>query len=183
MRKLIYGINISIDGCCNHDAFRPVEEVYDHYIKLFNDVDQIVYGRKTYELMFPYWIEVLDDPDATGHELEFSRSITAINKFVFSKTLTSVGENAQLAKGDLATEINRLKQLPGKNISLGGIDLPSQLMKLDLVDEYHFLVHPVLVGKGVHLFDYIELAGSKNLKLVDKKAFKSGAVALHYVKG
>jgi len=183
MRKLIYGINISIDGCCNHDAFRPVEEVYEHYIQLFDDVDQIIYGRKTYELMFPYWQEVLDEPGASPQELEFAKRITAINKFVFSKTLTSVGVNAQLAKADLVTEINRLKQLPGKNISLGGVYLPSQLMALDLVDEYHFLVHPVLAGKGVNLFDYIELPGNKNLKLVDKKAFNSGAVALHYAKG
>lgn len=183
MRKLIYGINISIDGCCNHTAFRPTEDTYDYFIRLWDDVDQLVYGRKTYELMFPYWAEVLDDPDATKEELDFAKRITAINKLVFSKTLHSVGDNAQLAQDDLVTEIYKLKQMPGKNISTGGIDLPSQLMAHDLVDEYHFLVHPVLVGKGMHLFDYTSLPENKNLKLIDKKVFDSGAIALHYGKG
>jgi len=133
--------------------------------------------------MFPYWAEVPDDPDATKEELDFAKRITAINKLVFSKTLHSVGDNAQLAQDDLVTEIYKLKQMPGKNISTGGIDLPSQLMAHDLIDEYHFLVHPVLVGKGIHLFDYTSLPENKNLKLIDKKVFDSGAIALHYGKG
>jgi len=182
MRKIVYGINISIDGCVGHSTFNPSEDVYDYFINLLNEADQIVYGRKTYELMFPYWSDVLSDPTASKDELSFAKTITAINKLVFSKTLTSVGDNARLAKDDFATEIQRLKQQPGKNISLGGVDVPSQLMALGLVDEYHFLVHPVLVGRGVHLFDYGSLTKNINLEAVNVTTFKSGCTAFHYAK-
>src|ERR1700743_2239090 len=120
MRKVVYGINISIDGCVDHTAFSPSENVYDYFINLLSDADQIIYGRKTYELMFPYWSDILTDPTATEDELSFAETITAIDKMVFSKTLYSVNDNTRIMRDNLEEEILRLKQLPGKDISFGG---------------------------------------------------------------
>lgn len=182
MRKVVYGINISIDGCVDHTAFNPSENVYDYFINLLSNADQIIYGRKTYELMFPYWSDILSDPTATKDELSFAETITAIDKMVFSKTLDSVKDNTRIMRDNLEEEILRLKQLPGKDISIGGVDLSSQIMALGLVDEYHFLVHPILVGKGVHLFEYAGLNENINIELVNVKTFKSGCLALQYAK-
>jgi dihydrofolate reductase len=180
MRKLIYAINLTLDGCCDHMKMTPDEDTFDYFIQLVRDADAFVYGRKTYELMVPYWPDVAKDPSASRADREFGQAFDAVEKVVFSKTLERVDGKSRIVRGDLREEILKLKQEQGKSILTGGASLPSQLIELGLVDEYRFIVHPVLVGDGRRLLEGVSL--QQKLKLVETKTFKSGCVALHYLK-
>jgi dihydrofolate reductase len=184
MRNVIYGINLSADGCCDHTKFGADagEELHQYFADLFKDVDLIVYGRKTYELMVPYWPDVAKSQSGTKAENEFARVFTAIDKVVFSRSLGSAEENTRIVRANLRDEFLKLKQEPGKNISIGGVDLPAQLIALGLVDEFYFVVHPVIVGEGRRLLEDTSMPGPLNLKLAGSETLKSGCVALHYLK-
>ncbi|MGH2565685.1 MAG: dihydrofolate reductase family protein, partial [Ginsengibacter sp.] len=146
--------------------------------------DLLVYGRKTYELMVPYWPDIAKNPSGeTKADIEFARAFESCNKIVFSRTLARAdGKNTRIVRTSLREEILKLKQEQGNNILVGGIDIPSQLIGLSLVDEYYFVVHPVVAGEGRRLLDGISLQKKLQLKLVESKIFKSGTVALHYLK-
>lgn len=182
MRNLIYAINLTVDGCSDHTKIGGSEEMLEFYTNFFDDIDLIVYGRVTYELMIPYWPDVIDDPASEQSEVDFAKAFCAIDKVVFSRTLDSVVENARIVRENLGDEIMKLKQQPGKNISVGGVDLPGQLIGLGLIDEFYIVVHPIIAGEGRRLFDHSRLQERLKLKLVDCKTFNSGAVAMHYVK-
>jgi dihydrofolate reductase len=180
MRKLIFAINISLDGCVDHTKFYPEEETMDYFIQMLRDTDTFLYGRKTYELMVPYW------PDAAKEDPsdEFARAFDAVEKIVvFSKSLDRAkDEKTTIVRTDLRDEVLKLKQQPGKNIMTGGVDLTAQLAALGLIDEYRLVVLPIVVGEGRRLFEGISLQEKLQLKLVESTVFKSGAVVLRYAK-
>lgn len=182
MRKLIYAINLTLDGCFDHTNMVPEEELFDYYIHLVRDAGLMVYGRKTYELMVPYWPDIAKNPSGeTKEDVEFAQAFDSVDKVVFSQTLDKVeGENSRIVRGNLQDEIVKLKQEPGKYILVGGVSLPSQLMALGLVDEFLFVVHPIIAGEGKRLMEGISLQEKLRLELVDSTAFKSGCVALRY---
>ncbi|SRR5258708_10543552 len=184
MRKLIYAINITLDGCCDHTKqFVDEGEQFEYSTHLMRDVDLLVFGRKTYQLMVPYWPEVLKDPSATKADTEFARAFDSINKIVFSRSLDRAEDkNTRIVRTDLRDEILKLKQEPGRNILAGGVDIPSQLIQLGLVDEYCFMVGPIVAGEGRRLLEGVSLPERLQLKLVASKVFKSGCVALRYSK-
>jgi dihydrofolate reductase len=91
-------------------------------------------------------------------------------------------ENTRIVRANLRDEILKLKQEPGKNILVGGVDVPSQLMELGLIDEYRFVVMPIIAGKGRRLFEGVNLPEKCQLRLVESKTFKSGCLALRYLK-
>ena len=182
MRNVIYSTNISIDGNCDHTSSGPDEELYEYFIKLMQDTDLVVYGRKTYELMFPYWSDIAEAQSETKVENEFAETLTAVNKLVFSKTLKSADYNTRIVRENPGDEILKLKQQAGKKILIGSINLGSQFMALGLIDEYFIVIHPVIAGEGTHLLEGITLQEKIKLKLVDVKVFKSGYVGIHYVK-
>jgi len=183
MRSLIFAINITIDGCCDHTKIIPDEDTFEYFMDLMREVDLQVFGRKTYELMVPYWPDVAKDPSATKTDREFAEAFVSLNKLVFSRTLASVeNSNARIVRTNLHDEIVKLKQAPGKNILVGGVDIPSQLMQLGLVDEYRFVVSPTIAGEGRRLLQGVSLRESLRLNLVESKIFKSGSVALRYLK-
>jgi len=182
MRKIIYGINLTADGCCDHTKGIAGEDIHQYFTDLMKNVDLIVYGRITYELMVPYWPEVAMSQQGSKTELDFAQTFDAIPKVVFSKTLTNVPADTTIIRDNLVVEVLKLKQQRGKNISIGGVDLPSQLIALGLVDEFYFVIHPVLAGEGRRLLIDTQLIDSYKLKLVETKSLPSGAVALHYVK-
>jgi len=183
MRKLIYAINVTLDGCCDHTKFAPDEDLFDYYIQLIQDVGLFVYGRKTYQLMVPYWPDVAKDPSATKADKEFARAFDSKEKIVFSRSLESVDDkNSRVARTNLRDEILKLKQESGNAILAGGVDIPSQLIQLGLVDEYRFVVLPILAGEGRRLMEGVSLPGKLRLKLAESKTFKSGCVALRYLK-
>lgn len=182
MRKVIYGINLTADGCCDHSKGNGTKDIHEYFTRLFNDVDLIVYGRKTYELMVPYWPDVAKSQSGEKSLLDFAQAFDAIDKVVFSTSLSDAPNNTRIVRGNLESEILKLKQQPGKNISIGGVDLPSQLVALGLVDEFYFVVHPTLAGAGRRLFDELNLEEQPKLKLMGAEQLEAGAIALHYVK-
>jgi dihydrofolate reductase len=183
MRNVIYGINITLDGCCDHTKQLADDETLEYFTHLMRDVDLQVFGRKTYQLMVPYWPEVLKDPSATKADTEFARAFVSIDKVVFSRSLDSAEDgNTRIVRGNPHDEILKLKQEPGKNILVGGIDIPSQLIQLGLVDEYRIVVGPIVAGEGRRLLDGVSLQERLQLKFVESKIFKSGCVALRYLK-
>ena len=135
--------------------------------------------------MVPYWPDVAKNPSGeTKADYEFAQAFDAVNKIiVFSKTLDKAeGKNTKIVRTNLKDEILKLKQEQGKNILTGGVTIPSQLAELGLIDEYRFVVHPIVIGEGRRLFEGINLQEKLQLKLVESKVFKSGSVALRYLK-
>ena len=184
MRKLIFGINITLDGCCDHTKGIANEEVHEYFTHLMRDVDLLVYGRKTYQLMVPFWPDVAKNHSGETRAMnEFAQAFDSNKIVVFSKTLDRAeGKNTRIVRTNLQDEILKLKQEQGKNIATGGVSIPSQLIELGLIDECRFVVHPIVVGEGKRLFDTMSLLESLQLKLVESKIFESGAVALRYLK-
>jgi dihydrofolate reductase len=183
MRKLIYGINLTLDGCCDHTKGVADGETHEYWTDFLRTGDLLVYGRKTYELMVPFWPEVARTQSMNQASNDFARVFDSIDRVVFSRTLDQVEDRkTRLVRTDLRDEILRLKQEEGTNILTGGVDLPSQLMALGLIDEYRMVVGPVIAGAGRRLFDDVDLEESARLKLVGTKTFKSGCVALHYLR-
>jgi dihydrofolate reductase len=183
MRNLIFAINITLDGCCDHTKTIADEELLDHYTQLLRDVDLFVYGRKTYQLMVPYWPDVAKDQSETRASHEFAKAFVSKNKIVFSHSLESAEDkNTRIVRTKLQDEILKLKQEQGKAILAGGVDIPSQLIELGLVDEYCVVVQPIVAGKGRRLLEGVSLPERLQLKLVESKILKSGCVALRYLK-
>lgn len=182
MRNIIYGINLTIDGCCDHTQLSGSEEIHEYFTDLMRDVDLIIYGRKTYQLMVPYWPDVAKKQSGTKAVNEFAQTFDAIDKVVCSRSSDNFEGNPRVIRSNLAEEILQLKQAPGKNISTGGVSLPAELMRLGLVDEYYFLVHPVIAGQGRRLLDGTGFPDQLHLKLADSRTLKSGSIALHYLK-
>jgi len=184
MRNLIYSINLTIDGCGDHTKIDPDEEILDFYTKLIQNSDLLLYGRITYQLMVPYWPDIANNPAGeTKADVEFAKVFSATDKIVFSQSLEKVEDkNSRILRSKPEEEIPKLKQEPGKNILLGGLALASHIIKLGLVDEYYFIVHPTIAGEGRRLFEGISLQERSKLKLVDTRIFKPGGVLLHYLK-
>ena len=183
MRNVIYAINLTLDGCCDHTPVNPDDEVLEYFTDLVREVDLQVFGRKTYQLMIPYWPEVAKDQSASKADKEFARAFDSTKKIVFSRSLDSPEDRStRIVRTNLRDEILKLKQEQGKNILVGGIDIPSQLIELGLVDEYRFVVFPVIAGEGRRLLEGVSLQETLQLKLVDSKIFKSGCIALRYLK-
>ena len=178
MRPLRYSINVTLDGCCDHRAIIPDEELHRHAVENLNRADALLFGRVTYEMMEA----AFRSPARTGAMPDwmqpFARTIDAAKKYVVSSTLNRVDWNAELVRGDLATAVQQLKQEPGKGLFLGGVKLPMALAELGLIDEYEFVVHPRLAGHGPTLF--AGLSKPLDLKLVSRLEFGSGAVAMRY---
>lgn len=185
MRNLIYAINITADGCCDHTAGIANDEVHEYFAAMTRDVDVLVYGRKTYELMVPYWPDVAKNHSGETKAINtFADAFVSVNRIVvFSKSLEAAeGTNTTIFRTNLQDEILKLKQEQGKSLLVGGVALPTQLIELGLVDEFNFVVHPIVVGQGRRLLDGRNLQHALQLKLVDTNTFKSGHVALRYVK-
>ena len=185
MRKLIFAINVTMDGCCDHEKGHPNGEVHKYFTKLTKEAGILLYGRKTYELMVPFWPDIAKSATDQAKEMkEFAEAFVSIPQMiVFSKTLpSSEAKNTTILRNDLRNEVMRLKLESGDYILTGGVDIPSQLLADGLVDEIHLVVHPVIAGKGRRLFDGLNLQDQLEFKLVETKVFNSGHIALRYVK-
>lgn len=184
MRNVIYAINTTLDGCCDHTKFSPDPETFEYFIHLTREAGTFLYGRKTYQLMVPYWPDVAKDPSQQGKaHYEFAQAFVAVDIVVFSRSLDKVeGKNTRIVRTNLQDEVLKLKQEQGGNILVGGVDIPSQLTELGLIDEYRIVVHPVVVGEGRRLFEGINLQEKLKLKFAGSTVFKSGTVMLRYLK-
>lgn len=181
MRNVIYAINVTLDGCVDHTKMNADDELHEYYTRLLRDVDLLVFGRKTYELMVPFWPDVAKSQSETKAVNEFADAFDSANRLVFSRSLASAEGKTRIVRTGLRDEIVKLKQEPGKNILVGGVDIPSQLIELGLVDEYRFVVQPIVAGEGKRLAEGAGLPEKLQLKLVESTIFKSGCVALRYL--
>jgi len=186
MRQLIFAINTTLDGVVDHMKIGPPdEETGAYFIRLTRATGTFLYGRKTYQLMVPFWPDVAKNPSGQPTaRTEFAQAFDAVDKIVvFSQSLDSAeGEKTRIVRTDLQDEVLTLKQEQGKHIMTGGVTLASQLAALGLIDEYHFVVHPIIAGEGRRLFEGINLPEKLQLKLVESKTFTSGCVLLRYLK-
>src|SRR5215203_6117477 len=182
MRPLRYSINVTLDGCCAHREMSTDEDLHRHAAENIAQADALLFGRVTYEMMEAAWRPPARTgvrPDWMADWMEpFARKIDAAKKYVVSSTLDSVDWNAELLRGDLGQAVQRLKQEPGKGIGVAGLKLPLALAELGLIDEYEFVVMPRLAGHGPTLV--AGLSKHVDLKLVSRREFGSGAVAMRY---
>jgi len=183
MRKVVFAINTTADGFCGHTDGIPDEELHEYFTKVLRNASVILSGRTTYQLMVPYWPDIAKSQSETKAENEFARVYDSLEKVVFSTTLSRVEDkNTRIVRGNIADEVMKLRQESGKDICVGSLSIASQLSVRGLIDEYHFVVHPVVAGKGPRLFESVKLQDKLRLDLLGLKTFKSGVVALHYRK-
>src|SRR5262249_26027186 len=144
--------------------------------------DALLFGRVTYEMMEAAWrppAQMAAKPDwMADWMVPFARTIDAAKKYVVSSTLDWVDWNAELVRGDLGEAVRQLKRESGRGLLVGGVKLPQALAELRLIDEYEFVVDPVLAGNGPTLF--AGLSKRVVLRLVSRLEFGSGAVAMRY---
>lgn len=174
MAPLRYSINVTLDGCCDHRAVVPDEELHLHAAETIGRADALLFGRVTYEMM-----RAAFGPGASSAEDPFARAIGAARKHVVSSTLDSLDWNAELVRGDLGDAVRQLKEQSVTGMYVGGVTLPLALAELGLIDEYEILVHPRIAGHGPWLFAGLSIP--RDLELVHRHELESGAVVLRYV--
>ena len=185
MRKVVLYMFTTLDGFIagpngEFDDYIPSDEEMKFANELFSSADGILFGRVTYEGFVSYW-DTLDLTDASISEgdAEFARIFRNMARVVFSRTLEHVEDNTVLIKDNIAAEVSKLKQQPGRDLMLVcGPELLATLTQLGLVDEYRILVKPRVSGRGKALFG--EIKERVLLKLLSTRVFESGVVMHQY---
>jgi len=179
VRPLRYSINVTLDGCVHHEAgVAPDEELMRFWTEETGRADVLLLGRVTYRMMEEAWRLPADGAWPgwmSAWEVPFAEVYDAKPKIVVSSTLGSVDWNAELLRGDVVEEVRRLKEQPGRGLSVGGVTLPLALAGAGLVDEYVLVVHPVVAGHGPRLLEGLD--GLVRLEEVGRRSFASGTVA------
>lgn len=174
MAKLVFGMNQSLDGYVDHEAFGPGPKLFRHFIEQARGLAGSLYGRKLYEIM-RYWDD--DHAEWDAAERDFAAAWRGTPKWVVSRSLTSVGPNATLVADDAAAAIRRLKQECYGEIEVGGPALARSLTELGLIDEYRLYLHPVVLGGGTPFF-----AGPRpRLRLAASERIDEDTIRLTYV--
>lgn len=174
MAKFVFGMNVSLDGYVNHDAFAPDPTLFRFWIDYVRNLAGSVYGRRLYEIM-RYWDD--EHPEWGPAEREFADAWRSQKKWVVSRSLTSAGPNATLVSGDVEAAMRRLKDELKGEIDIGGPVLAQSLTEISLIDEYQLYFHPVVLGRGAPFF-----AGpTPRLRLVASDRIGGDAIRLTYV--
>ena len=174
MAKLFFGMNQSLDGYVDHDAFAPDDVLFRYFIEQTRGLAGSLYGRRLYEIM-SYWDE--DRPEWSADHRAFAEAWRRLPKWVVSRSLKTVGPNATLVGEDLEAEVRRLKAEVDGEIEVGGPDLAQSLTEMGLIDEYRIYLHPVVLGGGNPYF-----AGPRaRLRLVDSTRIGDDTIRLRYV--
>lgn len=184
MGKLIYSLNVSLDGYAatlegGLDWALVDEELHSWFNEQARHHQATLYGRRMYELMAGHWPTAEEDPGATDVEREFSRIWKPLPKIVFSTTLEFVEHNARLVRGDVSAVLSEVRREFDGEIDVGGPGLAGQFVRRGLVDEYHLVVHPVILGAGLPFWP--ELDSPLSLQMKELRTFASGAEARTYV--
>ena len=182
MRKVIYSMSVSLDGFVADqggeiDWGAPDEELHRFHNERVRKTGVQLLGRRLYEEM-TYWETVEENPSTPDHVLDFARIWKELPKVVFSTTLDNVEGNATLLRDGVAEEVTKLRKQAGGDLEVGGAGLASTLMKLDLIDEYHLFMVPVVLGGGTPYFSALD--ERINLELVETRTFGSRVVYLRY---
>lgn len=181
MRKVLYGLNVSLDGFYEDingsiGFTVPDDEVFRHFIELEKEVEIHLFGRKLYETMC-YW---KTDQNFDPAQREYAKVWNQKPNVVFSRTLKSVAPNDRLVRDKIAEEVKELKKGPGKYMAVGGGEIASTFIKLGLIDEFRVYLRPIVLGKGKPMFQ--SLTRDLALKFMDSKVFDSWVVLLRYQK-
>jgi dihydrofolate reductase len=176
-------MSVSLDGfieSANGDLDWTLvdQELHQHFNDLEKATDVLLYGRRLYETMAAFWPTADENPSAPPYEVEYARIWKSKPKIVFSRTLDQVGWNSRLSRGNIAEEVNRLKEQPDITMSVGGAGLAATLMQHRLIDEYRLYVVPTILGGGKPMFG--QLPDRINLRLVETHTFGNGVVLLRY---
>ena len=179
MGLLTFGINVSLDGCCDHRVGIADDELHDYFTQLMDEAGAMLWGRVTYELMESAWPAVARDEKAPRAMREWARKLEAKPKYVVSASRRDFPwNNTFRVEGDLHEAVRQLKEKTPSGVLVGSPSLSAALERLGLIDEYRLIVHPLLAGHGPTLFAGLER--SRHLELVSTKRLKSGVMALHY---
>jgi dihydrofolate reductase len=175
MAKLVYGLNVSLDGYVDHMKMGPPRPaLFNHFIEYQRSLTGMVYGGRMYEIM-RYWDENRPEDDAVDHE--FAAAWQSKPKWVISRTLKSVGPNATLVEGDVEAAIRELKAQQTGEIEIAGPNLVGSLADPDLIDEYRIYLHPVVLGSGQPYFT----GPRPRLRLVASDLIDEDLIRLRYV--
>jgi len=185
MRKVFLHMIVSVDGFIegpNHELDRQfVDDEFERYINdLLRSIGGMFFGRVAYERLAGYWPHAGSQPSASTHHIEAARMMNALPKYVVSGTVHKISwNNSHIVRGDIAAEVSRLKEQPGKDLALfAGAKLASTFIRLRLLDELRLVMNPALIGRGTRLFkDPQDMAA---LRLREARVFDSGAVLLSY---
>jgi dihydrofolate reductase len=179
MGQLTFGLNVTLDGCCDHREGVADDEMLRYWTRLMDSAGAMLFGRTTYEMMEAAWPEVARDPKAAPADRRWAKKLDAKPKYVVSSTRRDFPwSNSHHVEGDLARAVKALKKATPRGLMVGSPMLSAELLRLGLVDEYRLVVHPVVAGHGPYLF--AGLKPSLRLELVATKRLRSGIVALHY---
>ena len=181
MGLLTFSINVTLDGCVDHTEGIADEETHAYFTRLMDEAGAMLWGRVTYEMMEAYWPAVArGDEDVPRAVRDWAVKLEDKPKYVVSSTRTDFPwTNSRPITGDLRAAVQKLKEATPAGVLLGSGKLATELDRLDLIDEYNFLVHPMITGHGPTLFES-GLRGTRRLELVSAKPLRNGAVAMHY---
>ena len=174
MAQLVFGMNVSLDGYVDHMAFAPSPTLFRHFIEQAKEQAGSIYGRKIYEVM-RYWDD--DQPGWDADEQAFAAAWRRQPKWVVSRTLSTVGPNATLVRGDLEAAVRALKAGHDGEMEVAGPDLARSLSELGLIDEYRIYLHPVVLGQGKPYF----AAPRPPLRLAASEPMSDDVIRLTYV--
>jgi dihydrofolate reductase len=181
MGLLTFSINVTLDGCVDHQEGIADDETHAFFTRLMDEAGAMLWGRVTYEMMESYWPQVArGEEDAPPAMREWARKLEAKPKHVVSATRTDFPwAHSHAVAGDLRTGVQQLKDATPAGVLLGSAQLAAALDRLGLIDEYQFLVHPRIAGHGPTLYE-TGLTSTRRLQRVSATPLRNGAVALHY---
>ena len=181
MGLLTFGINVTLDGCIDHQEGIVDDETHAFFTRLMDEAGAMLWGRVTYELMEAYWPAVAHgDEKVPAAMRQWALKLEEKPKYVVSSTRQDFPwTNSHHIQGDLRTGIRKLKEATPAGVLLGSGLLAAQLDALDLIDEYRFLIHPRIAGHGPTLYQN-GLPSTRRLELISAQPFQCGAVAMHY---
>ena len=180
MGLLTFGLNVTLDGCCDHREMIADDELHDYFTGLMDAAGAMLFGRNAYELMEGAWPAVARDETAPRASREWALKLEAKPKYVVSGSRRDFPwQNTFRVEGDLHEAVRQLKEQNPRGVLVGSPALSAALERLGLIDEYRLVVHPVLAGHGPTLFQGLQ-GGSRQLELLATHRLKSGAMAMHY---
>lgn len=179
MGLLTFAINVTLDGCCDHTVGIADDELHDYFTNLMDSAGAMLWGRTTYEMMESYWPGVARDEQAPRAQRDWAVKLDAKPKYVVSTTRRDFPwQNTTHLRGDLLEAVQQIKHQTPDGVLLGSLKLGAEVQRLDLIDEYRLVVHPIVAGHGPRLFD--GLREPRQLDLISSKTFKAGQMALHF---
>jgi len=181
MGLLTFSINVTLDGCVDHQEGIADDETHAHFTRLLDQSGAMLWGRTTYEMMEEYWpLVARGEVDAPPALREWAITLEGKPKYVVSTTRSDFPwTNSHQRVGELGTAVQELKDRTPKGVLVGSGKLATELDRLGLIDEYKFLIHPMITGHGPTLYQG-GLPSTRRLEMISAEPLSNGAVAMHY---